>query len=456
MLKHCIYVLLAVTLPASGFPAPVQSAPDSNAPLLTLRSAEELALQQNPLTRVAAAGVQAAEASLEEARAARLPGLAFRETFTNSNNPVYVFGSLLEQGQFGPQNFAIDSLNNPGSLSNFRSSLSLRLPLFDRFQTGSRIEVAGIRRTQADAAAEWTRQQLRLQVVESYFGYLVASRRREVAEQAVRSAEADLASIRAKVEAGVAVTSDQLAMEVQLADFRQQLVQAEGEERIALANLNTTLGLPVETSHQVEDLLVEREFPAEAYEALLAQALANRPDYLNATREVDSARRQLRSARGQYWPDLNLFAEYGHSGQDWGSGSADFAVGASLSFNLLDFGRGARIDQVRAGIAEAQARADLAASQVRLEVLQAAESLRSAHARVKLASTAADQAAETLRIVQDRHQAGLTTITEVLRAQTALLQTRLGLVGARFDYFRSYARLRMATGSLHDLTAFSR
>jgi outer membrane protein TolC len=456
MLKHCIYVLLAVMLPARGFPAPVQSVPDSSAPHLTLRAAEALALQQNPMTRVAAAGLQVAEASLQEARAARLPGLAFRETFTNSNNPVYVFGSLLEQGQFGPQNFAIDSLNNPGSLSNFRSSLSLRLPLFDRFQTGSRVAVADIRRTQADAAAEWTRQQLRLQVVEAYFGYLVAGRRREVAEQAVRSAEADLANIRAKVETGVAVASDQLAMEVQLADFRQQLVQAEGEERIALAALNTTLGLPVEAPHQVEDLLVEREFPSEAYEALLAQALANRPDYLNATREVDSARHQLRGARGQYWPDLNLFAEYGHSGQDWGSGSADFAVGASLNFNLLDFGRGARIEQVRAGIAEAQARADLAASQVRLEVLQAAESLRSAQARVRLAATAADQAAEALRIVQDRHQVGLTTITEVLRAQTALLQTRLGLVSARFEYFRSYARLRMATGSLHDLSAFSR
>ncbi len=456
MLKHRAFVLLVFTLPVWGAASPVQTGADSAAPLLTLRSAEALALEQNPVTRVAAAGVESAEASLAEARAARLPGLTFRETFTNSNNPVYVFGSLLEQGQFGPQNFAIDSLNNPASLSNFRSSLRLRLPLFDRFQTGSRIATAGIRRTQADAEAEWTRQQLRLQVVESYFGYLVAGRRREVAQEAVRSAEADLASIRAKVDAGVAVLSDRLAMEVQLADFRRQLVQAEGAERVALAALNTTLGLPVETPHQVEDLLVEREFPLRAYDALLADALASRPDYLNATREVDSARRQLQSARGQYWPDLNLFAEYGHSGQDWGSGSADFAVGASLEFNLLDFGRGSRIEQVQAGVSQAQARADLAASQVRMEVLQAVEALRAAQASVKLAAAAEQQAAEALRIVQDRHQVGLTTITEVLRAQTALLQTRLSLVGARFDYFRSYARLQLATGSLRDLSAFTR
>ena len=42
-----------------------------------------------------------------------------------------------------------------------------------------------------------------------------------------------------------------------------------------------------------------------------------------------------------------------------------------------------------------------------------------------------DQAAETHRIVQNRYREGLTTITEVLRAETALLRARLNLVAAR-------------------------
>lgn len=456
MLKQRLFLMMTLTLPVWPQAAPAQPGGDPGAPLLTLRSAERMALERNPVTRMVAAARDAAQAGVEEARAGRLPGLVFRETFTNSNNPVYVFGSLLEQGHFGPQNFAIDSLNNPGSLSNFRSSLSLRLPVFDRFQTGSRIEVAGIRREQADADAEWAAQQLRLQVVEAYLGYLVAGHRSEVAAEAVKSAEAELANIRSRVEAGVAVTSDQLAMEVQVADFRQQLVQAEGDHQVALAALNTVLDLPLDTQHQLEDLLVEREFPVSGREQLISAALTQRPDYLNATREVDSARRQLRSARGQYWPDLNLFAEYGHSGQDWGSGSGDFAVGASLSLNVVDFGRKARVDQVRAGISQAQARSDLAAAQVRLEVVQASEAVQSARARVQLAAAAESQAGEALRIVQDRHQVGLTTVTEVLRAQTAVLEARLRLLGARFDYFRSFARLQLAMGSLNDLAAFSR
>src|SRR5574341_1999178 len=66
---------------------------------LTLAQAVELALAKNPLTEAVAAGRRLAAAQLQEARAGRKPVLQATETFTNSNNPVFVFGSLLEQGR---------------------------------------------------------------------------------------------------------------------------------------------------------------------------------------------------------------------------------------------------------------------------------------------------------------------------------------------------------------------
>ncbi len=64
------------------------------------------------------------------------------------------------------------------------------------------------------------------------------------------------------------------------------------------------------------------------------------------------------------------------------------------------------------------------------------------------------QARETLRIVQDRYQEGLTTITEVLRAQTTLVRTRQNLLGARYEYYLSYAQVLMACGQLTDVQPF--
>ena len=74
--------------------------------------------------------------------------------------------------------------------------------------------------------------------------------------------------------------------------------------------------------------------------------------------------------------------------------------------------------------------------------------------RLKVAAQTVAQAQEALRIVQDRYREGLTTITEVLRAETAFLRTRLNSASSRYDYYIGYARVLMATGRLMDVTAF--
>lgn len=422
---------------------------------LTLRSAVERALSHNPLIRVTAAGQNLAAAQLSEARAGRLPKLEFNETFTNSNNPVYVFGSLLEQGRFTESNFQLGSLNQPGSLSNFRSSLNLRVPLFSRFQISSGIAQAQIRQEQANGEADWVAQQVRMQVIEAYYGLLVAGERRAVAADSVKTAVAEVENIRSKVDMGIAVTSDLLAMEVQLADFRQQLVQAEGDERTALAALNTSLSLSVETPQALAGSLTDRQFQVGSLADLVSTALENRPDFQNAVRQTEIAQRKVQSARGSYWPDLNLFAQVGQSSQNLSNGSADFAVGASLNFDLVDFGRGARIRQSLAASDSARAQQDQTRDRIRMEVVQAFQRFLSSRERLQLASTAVDQAVEALRIVEDRLDVGLTTVTEVLRAQTALLKARFNLSGARYDHYLGYAGILLATGSLLDVNQFS-
>ena len=69
---------------------------------------------------------------------------------------------------------------------------------------------------------------------------------------------------------------------------------------------------------------------------------------------------------------------------------------------------------------------------------------------------AIEQAAEALRIVRNRYDAGITTVTEVLRAQTALVRARLADLGARYGYAVGYARLMLVTGNLGDITPLTR
>ncbi|GAB4235267.1 MAG: TolC family protein [Acidobacteriota bacterium] len=453
-MKSTYFALTLLFLGIGRQPLAAQETSDPVAEPLTLEQAVATALERNPWVRAGKAELEQAEAGLAEAKAGRLPRLSFEETYTNSNNPVFVFGTLLEQGRFGVQHFDPGFLNAPGSIDNFRSTLNVQIPVFNRFKVSSGIRRAKLQREQAGAQVEWIEQQLRARVVEAYFGVLVADFRRRVAEEAVKSAEADLENVRAKVESGVAVFSDLLAMEVQVADFRRQLVEAEGDLRTAQAALNTLLDRPVEAPVQLAGSLEDRDFAIPSLPDLLAQALRHRPDYRNAERQVEQAEAQLRAARGEYWPDLNLFASAGRSSYNLTDGSGDFAVGARLSWNLVDFGREPRIRQNLAAVEAARAQRDQLEQQIRVELVQALEAVRSARQQVVLARTAVDRAAEALRIVQDRYQVGLTTITEVLRAQTAHLQARFQLLGARYRHYVSFARLQLATGNLQDVSWF--
>lgn len=95
------------------------------------------------------------------------------------------------------------------------------------------------------------------------------------------------------------------------------------------------------------------------------------------------------------------------------------------------------------------------ANQVRLEVVQALQGYLTSKQRLELTSAAVDQATEAQRIVQDRLDVGLTTVTEVLRAQTALLRAQLNQLGARYQHYLGYAQVLLASGSLNDVGPFS-
>ncbi len=186
----------------------------SNSEPLTLPLAVELALKTNPLTRATASGREMADAQVAEARAGRLPQVQLSETFANGNNPVFVFGSLLEQGRFTQQNFNLPLLNNPDPLTNFRFGVTVKAPVFDQWQSATRVKRAQLGQQQAAAQTNLIEQQVRYETLRAFYGLLLAQAKKEVSDEAVKLAESDVRLSRDRVEAGTSVVSDLLAAEV--------------------------------------------------------------------------------------------------------------------------------------------------------------------------------------------------------------------------------------------------
>ena len=101
---------------------------------LALSDAVRTALDNHPSLEAGAARVKAARTRIEQAHGNFLPKVNYTEMFARSNNPVFVFSSLLTQHQFTEKNFAIGPLNRPDAMNNFQSVLSVDQVIYDAGQ----------------------------------------------------------------------------------------------------------------------------------------------------------------------------------------------------------------------------------------------------------------------------------------------------------------------------------
>ena len=403
---------------------------------LTLQQAAGEALQRNPALAAAEARRGAAAAREAEARAARLPRVELSESVMRGDNQLFVFGALLEQGKFAFQ-------APPDVLTNFRVAMTARYAVFDRFRASTGIRQSRNAISRADAELEEARQRLLGETVARFYAVVVAREKLAVASEAARAAEADAKATRDRFEQGLLVESDALSAEVQVASFKQRVIAAEGELAVARAGLGILLQRTVD-EEIVPPLERQAETPAlhdDARRAALAIARS----------AVADAELRLASERHTRLPRVDAFGTVGASGATFADRHADHTAGVAVSLDLFDRGRGARIAAARAEIDAAKAAEQQARDAVTMEVTTAWHRLRTARESAEVASTAVRQAEAAARIVRDRYEQGLTTITEQLRAQTALVSARFELVAARYETVVARTELLRAMGDLHEL-----
>jgi outer membrane protein TolC len=423
---------------------------------LTLRKAVDLALRSNPLVAAADAGEKEAEARIREARSGYLPRVQFSEGLQRGNNPVFVFSSLLTQHQFSQGNFALGALNRPDALSNYQSRLTIDQVLFDSKQTSRGVRAARFTRQVAGQDTRRSRSDVILSVLRTYFGAQLAKKNLEVSHQSRESVQADLDRAEFIYRSGRSTQAEVLAVRVHLAAMREQEIRASNDLAVARAALNDALGVSLDRAF---DLTTPLEYSAAAPEATLEHyrllAAEHRPEIRQAVLAESLARTETQIVASAYWPQVVFQGTLEADRQSFSSnGGANWFTAVTLRWNLWTGGKTrARVQQARFAESRVEALRKRADSAIQLEVRKAYLDVRAAAQRVEVASAAAAEAEEAHRIIQNRHQAGLTTVTELLRSETALAAARTSRLAAIYDHRVAEAALEHAAGTLAAGTA---
>jgi outer membrane protein TolC len=415
---------------------------------LTLRQAINQALGQSPEAAMARADKQDAGLEATMARTQLLPQLGFTEDISHGNDPVYVFGTRLRQRQFTQADFALNALNFPQPIGNFSTRFSGQWMVFDSFKTQKEIHRADLFKGSAANGARAVDQQIVFHVVAAYQQVLYAQREIDVAQHEQETAAALLRSVDEHVKAGLAVESDQMSAEVNVAARTEELIAAQGDLELAWAALREAMGAPELKTTELKPI-EPHVFPQGMLEEEIGTAAKTRPDLIALVQAQSAQAYAVGAAKSDFGPRVSAYGNWEEDQSSFaGSGGNNWVAGVQISVDILPIGKRAQLD--REGVAKQKIDAQMAATQqhLRLEVSQAHIHRQTAALQLETARAAMDQSAESLRILKNRYDAGLATITDLLRAEDAERQSQSNYWHAVYGNAMAYSELLYATGTL--------
>jgi outer membrane protein TolC len=297
-----------------------------------------------------------------------------------------------------------------------------------------------------------------LGAAQGYFDLAAAQEAVGIAREALRISTDYATQIERAVDAGIAFKGDALRVKVQQGKDEIALRRAEENARLAsaklvqLLHLEPTIELVPRDVSLVPLSIVSAEEPLGA---LVAQALAARPETRQSAALVSAAQHAKNGAiYGPLIPTVGGQAFFGGLGGGMNSETGHFGesedyvalVGWRIGpGGLLDFGN---IHSQQARVRSATLSADKVTDQIANEVIASQTRVQSLAEQIATAKQSLSDAAEALRLAQERKEFGVGVVLETILAQQELSRVRNDYLTIVTDYNRAQYALLRALGRL--------
>jgi outer membrane protein TolC len=421
-------VLLAAALAALSAAralaqAPNQAEPGSPERVYTLEDALRL-IRNDPRLQSAEQDVIIADSRVTEAKLAFLPevGVAASATKYNSIYPFALSGDFRNILLF------------PSNEENIYSGRAyMNLSLYEGRRTMNTFKLAQAAFQQAETNRDSVRMDVRLQVKEAFYRLLLA--------QEKSSGYGDLTGqVAGFASDGALGAWDAIEAQSMLAAARARASEAAHELEAARLTFLKTLNLELDTPFRVTGKLETKPTTVEVEKAVL-WAMDLRPELQSQTFKAQMDAISVNLAMSRRYPSVFLAGDYELTAQDFplNKNNWDISVGFKLPFTY-DFW--SQLQQKRAEQRQGQLTRSELQDRVRLEVRQAAESLRYWQDELP-------RREEQWRRVEDLYRAAAGKAGSALskiRAREGLTDLRLSYLAAVTEHLLAQARLERAVG----------
>ena len=406
---------------------------------LRLEDAIKLAIRQN----------MELQAVLQEREIARGKVLESYSTALPNVNVTGSYTRLDEVNTFDVGGISISL----GDVDNYAVDLTVSQPVFRGGAIGAALRAAKLAELLSDEVARAALQGTIYNVALPYYDALLAQHQYEVNEEAVKSAEVHLEDVLTKRDLGVASDYDVLRAEVDVSNFRAEMIKQKNNVDLEKTRLLKAMGVV-----QKGDIVLADELEYRPMKPVLEEAIRiaheNRPDLYQAELNVRLQKEALRVAKSDYWPKVDLFFQEMWGKPDPSSVTTNewndaWNAGVTVNLSIFDgLGREGRVQQKKATLAQSRFRLANTQQQAFLEIRQALLTLRNAEEFVESQKLNLGRANEGLRLAEVGYREGIASQVEVSDARSALTAARGFYYESVYGHVISRLYLQLAMGIL--------
>jgi outer membrane protein len=414
--------------PGLPVPAPAPGSPT----LLSVKDAQVLALKNNPQISVARLNALASQQVTREVRSTLWPTARIDLTAVDTNP-----GNRITAG----------ALNNPVIYQRAAAGATVSQLITDFGRSTNLVASANLAAKAENQNALATKEQILLAVDQAFYNSLQAQAVLTVAEQTVKDRQTVSDQVGALFKSKLKSELDFSFANVNLAQAKLLLLDAQNNVNAAQATLSAILGFQNLQNFQLAEDTTPTAAPLDNVDNLISSAFTTRPEILALEFQSESAQKFQKAERDLLFPEIRALGAVGDTPvrnpviSSWYG-----AVGVNVDipiFNGFLFSARAREAALKAQATQERLRDIRAriARDVRTSWLNA----KTAYDRLAVSQQLLDQANLALNLSQARYRLGLGSIVELSQAQLQQTQAQISSVGAGYDYRLALAVLQYQT-----------
>ena len=390
----------------------------------------EEAQNKNLSIQMSQKDVEKAKASFSQTNAIYLPTITASHTGISTTNPLMAFGSRLNQGILTQNDFNPSLLNNPNQTQNFATIIKVEQPLinldglYNRKAAKSKMDAMSLK-------SKRTKDYLVLEIDKAYMQLQLAYKGVEVLEKALETAETIKEIAANNFNEGYLQRADILNIDIRVTEVKNQHQTAKSNIQNASNYLSFLMNDKTDVLYKPNDSLLLSNLNIDD-----KSISENRSDIKAMELSLKGYEALNKADKMAFLPRLNAFGSYEIYDKNAFQGNASgYVIGAQLSWDIFKGSK--RFGKLKKSKAELE-KSKLAylqyVSKSNLELNKVKRQLVDAKNKLKLTALAVEQSKESLRIRKNRFKEGLEKTSDLLQAETQLIQKELEYYQTIFEY----------------------